>query len=73
MFARFSLNALPSLAAIGRGHDAAGDYGPQTLWGYLGEDLASNAGAMPGNPIEIVVSLKRPGGQEDHGSQDDEA
>ena len=39
----------------------------------LGKDLASNAGAMPSRPIEIVVPLKRPGGKEDHGSQDDEA
>jgi hypothetical protein len=73
MFARFTINALPALAAIGRGPDAAGDYGPQTLWRSLGEDLASNARAMPGSPIEIVVPLKRPGGKGDHGSQADEA
>jgi hypothetical protein len=46
MFARFTINALPALAAIGRGPDAAGDDGPQTLWWYLGEDLASDASAM---------------------------
>ena len=73
LFARFTLNALPAFATIERGPDAAGDYGSQTLWGYLGEDLASTAGTMPGSPIEIVVPLKRPGGKDDHGSQDDEA
>ncbi len=73
MFARFTINALPALAAIGRDPGAAGDYGPQTLWCYLGEDMASNACAMPGSPIEIVVPLKRPGGKGDHGSQADEA
>ena len=76
MFARFSLNALPALAAIGGGHPADGDDGPRKLWSYLGEDLESNAGAMPGTPIEIVIPLKRPGGKEDRqndGGQDDEA
>ena len=73
MFARFTINALPALAAIGRGPDAAGDYGPQTLWRSLGEDLASNANEMPGSPIEIVVPMRRPGGKGDHGSQADEA
>ena len=58
---------------FGPWEDAAGDYGPQTLWCYLGEDMASNACAMPGSPIEIVVPLKRPGGKGNHGSQADEA
>jgi len=76
MFARFSLNALPALAAIGGRHSTDGDDGFRDLWGYLGENRDGDASAIPSSPIQIVVPLKRPGSKEDrqeNGSQDDGA
>jgi hypothetical protein len=57
MFARFTINALPALAAIDHG---IGDDAPPTPWGYLhGKDLEGTASPAEPGQFEMVVPLKR--------------
>ena len=66
MFAKFTINALPALAAIGQG---IGDDAPPTPWGYL-HDKDSKGTAAPAErgQVEMVVPLKR-GHRSDGGGQ----
>jgi hypothetical protein len=77
MFARFTINALPALAAIDRGIEPDGDNTSQAPWGYLRDkDLGGTAAPSAGGQVEIVVSLKRrhrPDGREESRSPDDKA
>jgi hypothetical protein len=60
MVAKFTINALPALAAIGQGIEPDGDDALRAPWGYLhDENLGGNAGSAAGGQIEIVVPLKR--------------
>jgi hypothetical protein len=57
MVARFTINALPAVAAIGHG---IGDDAPPTPWGYLHDkDLGGTAAPAVRGQVEIVVPLKR--------------
>ena len=59
MFARFTIDALPALALIGREpHPEAVD-GASSLWGYLREELDGAAALAAGSRVEIVVRLRR--------------
>jgi hypothetical protein len=60
MVAKFTINALPALAAIGQGIEPDGDDASRALWGYLhDEDLGGTAAPAAGGRVEIVVPLKR--------------
>jgi hypothetical protein len=57
MVARFTINALPALAAIGQG---IGDGASPTPWGYLHDkDLGGTAAPAERGQVEMVVPLKR--------------
>lgn len=59
MFARFTIDALPALALIGREpHPEAVD-GASSLWGYVREELDGGAALAAGSRVEIVVRLRR--------------
>jgi hypothetical protein len=59
MFARFTIDALPALALIGREpHPEAVD-GASSLWGYVREELDGAAALAAGSRVEIVVRLRR--------------
>ena len=58
MFARFTINALPALAAIGQSNQPDGDDATRSLWSYL-RDLDGTAAPAAGSQVEIVVPLKR--------------
>ena len=59
MFARFTINALPALAAIGQSNQPDGDDASQTPWVYLYESPDRTAAPAAGSRVEIVVPLKR--------------
>jgi site-specific DNA recombinase len=59
MFARFTIDALPALAAIGRGPDTEADEGVSSLWGYLREELDGTPASAAGSRVEIEVQLRR--------------
>jgi hypothetical protein len=59
MFARFTIDALPALALIGREpHPEAVD-GASSLWGYLREELDGTPASAAGSRVEIEVRLRR--------------
>ena len=59
MFARFTIDALPALALIGREpHPEAVD-GASSLWGYLREELDVTPASAAGSRVEIEVRLRR--------------
>ena len=59
MFARFTINALPALAAIGQAAQSDGDDTCPSPWGYLRDDLDGTAAPAAGSKVEMVVPLKR--------------
>jgi DNA invertase Pin-like site-specific DNA recombinase len=59
MFVRFTIDALPALAAIRRGSDTEADDGVSSLWGYLREELNGTAAFAAGSRVEIEVQLRR--------------
>jgi len=59
MFARFTINALPALAAIGQENQPDGDDETPSLWAYLRDDLDGTAAPAAESQVEIVVPLKR--------------
>jgi len=58
MFARFTIYAVPALAAIGQSNQPDGNDASPSLWGYLHGDLGGTAAPAAGSQIEIVVPLK---------------
>ena len=59
MFSRFTIDALPALALIGREpHPEAVD-GASSLWGYLREELDGTPASAAGSRVEIMVRLRR--------------
>jgi hypothetical protein len=65
MFARFTINALRALAAIGQANHPDGDDASPSLWAYL-RDLDGTAAPAAGSQAEIVVPLKRDRGTGGH-------
>jgi DNA invertase Pin-like site-specific DNA recombinase len=61
MFAQFTIDALPALAAIGRGPDTEADEGVSSLWGYLREVLNGTPASAAGSRVKIEVQLRRQG------------
>jgi DNA invertase Pin-like site-specific DNA recombinase len=59
MFARFTIDALPALALIGRESDLEAADGASSLWGYLREELDGTPALAAGSRVEIVVRLRR--------------
>ena len=59
MFARFTIDALPALALIGRGPNPEAANSASSLWGYLREELDGTAALAAGSRVEIVVRLRR--------------
>ena len=59
LFARFTINAVPAIAAVGQAADPEGDAASSTPWAYLREDLRGNASPSTGSQVEIVVPLLR--------------
>jgi site-specific DNA recombinase len=59
MFARFTIDALPALALIGRGPNPEAANSASLLWGYLREELDGTAALAAGSRVEIVVRLRR--------------
>jgi site-specific DNA recombinase len=59
MFARFTINALPALAAIGKENQPDGNDATPSLWAYLRDDLDGTAAPAAGSKVEMVVPLKR--------------
>jgi len=59
MFARFTIDALPALALIGREPDLEAADCASSLWGYLREELDGAAALAAGSRVEIVVRLRR--------------
>jgi hypothetical protein len=59
MFARFTINAMSALAAIGQEKQPDGGDATPSLWAYLGNDLDGTAAPAAGSKVEIVVPLKR--------------
>jgi hypothetical protein len=59
MFARFTIDALPALALIGRGPNPEAVDGASSLWCYIREELDGTAASAAGSRVEIVVRLRR--------------
>jgi hypothetical protein len=59
MFARFTIDALPALALIGREPDLEAADGALSLWGYLREELDGTPASAAGSRVEIMVRLRR--------------
>ena len=59
MFARFTIDALPALAAIEQENQPDGDDATSSLWAYLRDNLDGTAAPAAGSKVEIVVPLKR--------------
>ena len=66
MFARFTINALPTLAAIGEANQPDSDDANRSLWAYLRKDLDGATAPAAGSKVEIVVPLKRDRGTGGH-------
>ena len=58
MFARFTINALPALVAIGQAAQSGGDDSSPTVWAYL-RDEAGTAAPLVGSQKEFVLPLNR--------------
>ena len=59
MFARFTIEALPALALIGRVPNPESANSASSLWGYLREELDGTPALAAGSRVEIVVRLRR--------------
>ena len=59
MFARFTIDALPALALIGRGPNPQAAQSASSLWGYLREELDVTPASAAGSRVEIEVRLRR--------------
>jgi hypothetical protein len=59
MFARFTIDALPALALIGRGPNPEAAQSASSLWGYLREELDVTPASAAGSRVEIEVRLRR--------------
>jgi DNA invertase Pin-like site-specific DNA recombinase len=59
MFARFTIDALPALALIGRGPNPEAANSASSLWGYLREELDGTPASAAGSRVEIMVRLRR--------------
>jgi hypothetical protein len=58
MLARFSINAVPALAVLDRGHAADGDESQASMWGSLHADR-KNTSTRPLDQEEVLVPLPR--------------
>jgi len=59
MFARFTINAVPAIAAVGKAAESEGDAASSTPWAYIREDFLGNASPPAGSQVEIEVPLRR--------------
>jgi hypothetical protein len=59
MFARFTIDALPALALIGRGPNPEAAKSASSLWGYLREELDVTPASAASSRVEIEVRLRR--------------
>ena len=69
MFARFTLNALPALAAIATGSSSHGNDSASSLWADLRDEVEHADGCALASRGEIVIPLKRHS-KKDDGQQD---
>ncbi len=59
MFARFTIDALPALALIGRGPNPEAAQSASSLWGYLREELDVTPASAAGSRVEFMVRRRR--------------